>query len=305
MVLCQKATDAFVYTQSLEARSRFFAGMVPASFLSAVFSGLVLLNTSSAWHVWAQLLFCLSIAFLALFGFFLRGVRALEARELYLSYLVLLKTDSELRESLGAYESNTPSIAPNLQSDSVRDSLSPMSTSTYTRVESDKQLLFLRVHICEKPYWEYVTRTNSAQGVTIVALTDQQEIILVAQHRIPLNATVIELPAGLVGDKSDKETPEEAVARELREETGYVVAPNNIRLLARGPALAGLTDEVNGLFLATDVKKAEDGGGVQGEGEDIATLVVPLATVMEKLGECEKDGRLIDLRVFAGLYFLR
>lgn len=179
-----------------------------------------------------------------------------------------------------------------------------MSTLTSTRVAFDKELRFIRVHINETPYWEYVTRTNSAQGVTIVAVTHQQEIILVAQHRIPLGATVIELPAGLVGDKSGRETPEEAVAKELREETGYVAAPKDIRLLAKGPALAGLTDEINGLYLATDAKKEGTGGGVQAEGEEISTLVVPLATAMDKLRECEKDGCLIDLKVFAGLHFL-
>jgi len=107
-----------------------------------------------------------------------------------------------------------------------------------------------------------------------------------------------------VGDKSGRETPEEAVAKELREETGYVVAPKDIRLLAKGPALAGLTDEINGLYLATDAKKEDTGGGVQAEGEEISTLVVPLATAMDKLRECEKDGCLIDLKVFDGLHFL-
>ncbi len=179
-----------------------------------------------------------------------------------------------------------------------------MSTLTSTRIAFDKELRFIRVHINEKPYWEYVTRTNSAEGVTIVAVTDQNEIILVSQHRIPLGRTVVEWPAGLVGDKNSDETPEQAVAKELREETGYVVTPDNIRLLAKGPALAGLTDEINGLYLATGAKKKDEGGGVSGEGENIVTLVFPLSTALEKLRECEDDGCVIDLKVYAGLHFL-
>lgn len=180
-----------------------------------------------------------------------------------------------------------------------------MSTLTSTRVAFDKELRFIRVHINEKPYWEYVTRTNSAQGVTIVAVTRHQEIVLVKQHRIPLGAEVIELPAGLVGDKDPKETPEEAVAKELLEETGYVVEMENIRLLAEGPALAGLTNEVNGLYLATDVTIADRGGGVEAEGEAIEALALPLTTVMEELRKLQTQDCLIDLKVYAGLHFLR
>ncbi|MCX7109386.1 MAG: NUDIX hydrolase [Proteobacteria bacterium] len=179
-----------------------------------------------------------------------------------------------------------------------------MSTPTSQRISFEKELRFIRVHINEKPYWEYVTRVNSAQGVTIVAVTDSREIILVKQYRIPLGKFVIELPAGLVGDKNKNETPKEAVAKELLEETGYVVEPDNIRLLAKGPALAGLTDEINGLYLATDARKQGLGGGDKDEGEKIETLVVPLVNVMDELKRYEELGDVIDLKVHAGLHFL-
>lgn len=174
-----------------------------------------------------------------------------------------------------------------------------------TRIASDRQLRYLRVHISEAPYWEFVTRTNSTEGVTIVAVTDDDEIVLVSQHRIPFGRPVIELPAGLVGDGHRDEAPEQAVARELREETGFVVARDDIRLLAKGPALAGLTDEVNGLYLAPAVRQVERGGGVSAEGEAITPLVIPLATALEDLQAREREGYLVDLKVYAGLHFLR
>lgn len=179
-----------------------------------------------------------------------------------------------------------------------------MPPSSANRNSLETTFRYLRVHINEQPYWEYVTRTNATQGVTIVAVTDQDEIILVSQHRIPFGDNVIELPAGLVGDVDGEQTPEQAVVRELREETGFAVAPEDVRLLARGPALAGLTDEVNGLYLAPSVTKVAPGGGVSAEGEDIETLVLPLATAMDELKALERRGCLVDLKVYAGLHFL-
>lgn len=168
----------------------------------------------------------------------------------------------------------------------------------------DIRLRFIRVHVSDKPYWEFVTRTNASEGVTILAVTPSCEVVLVRQHRIPLDKMVIELPAGLVGDKQRGETPQQAVHKELLEETGYSVDLADIELLARGPALAGLTDEVNGLWLARNATPGVRGGGVASEGEKIETIVLPLATVRDRLRVLEQEGNAIDLKVFAGLHFL-
>jgi len=194
---------------------------------------------------------------------------------------------------------------PASQSNASTTNTRPESPSPPVSRAIESGLRFIRVHINEQPYWEYVTRTNSAEGVTIVAVTQQQEILVVKQHRIPLDADVIELPAGLVGDKDRDETPEQAAAKELREETGYVVEPANIRLLAKGPALPGLTDEINGLYLASDVVKVDSGGGEEEEGERIAVFALPLSSVMEQLRVFETQGCKVDLKVYAGLHFLR
>src|SRR5690242_20723671 len=138
-------------------------------------------------------------------------------------------------------------------------------TSDSTRLGDGRTLRFLRLHVNEQPYWEHVSRTNSPEGVTIVAITKKREIVLVKQHRIPLGRTVIELPAGLVGDSDRGETAPQAVVKELREETGHEADAAAIRLLARGPALAGLTNEINGLWLADNVTRVGEGGGVAAE----------------------------------------
>jgi ADP-ribose pyrophosphatase len=62
-------------------------------------------------------------------------------------------------------------------------------------------------------------RVNAPDGVLILALTEESKIILVRQFRPAAGKYTLEFPSGTV-DRS--ESPEEAAARELREETGYV-----------------------------------------------------------------------------------
>ncbi|MDR4494373.1 MAG: NUDIX hydrolase [Nitrospirales bacterium] len=61
-------------------------------------------------------------------------------------------------------------------------------------------------------------RIDSAPGVLVWALTQQEEIILVRQFRPALRKYTLEFPAGSM---EKGETPDESAARELLEETGY------------------------------------------------------------------------------------
>ena len=54
--------------------------------------------------------------------------------------------------------------------------------------------------------------------VNVIALTTERRVVLVRQYRHGTSALTLEIPGGSV---DPDETPEEAGARELREETGY------------------------------------------------------------------------------------
>src|SRR5512141_2747282 len=71
--------------------------------------------------------------------------------------------------------------------------------------------------------WEYADRTNATGAAIIVAVTEEQKLLLVEQFRIPVHARTIELPAGIIGDDpgSRDELHAEAACRELVEETGF------------------------------------------------------------------------------------
>jgi len=150
--------------------------------------------------------------------------------------------------------------------------------------------------------WEYVDRLGASGAAIVVAVTNQQKLLLVEQYRIPVHARTIELPAGIIGDEPGGSAESHAVAakRELLEETGY--AAERVEILATGPASSGLTSEVVTLLLASGLKRLHAGGGVGHE--NITVHEVPLNEVHEWLAAKANAGLLIEPKVYAGLYFI-
>jgi len=159
------------------------------------------------------------------------------------------------------------------------------------------------VRLKRRDHWEYVERVNARGAVIIVALTPANELLLVEQPRFPLQANVIELPAGLVGDieGAEDEPLEIAGARELEEETGY--RPARLEFLTAGPPSAGLANEVISFYRAFDLTRIDAGGG--DDSEDIIPHAVPLAQVEVWLAEQQRAGKYVDPKIFTGLYFLQ
>ncbi len=69
--------------------------------------------------------------------------------------------------------------------------------------------------------WEYVSRARGIRAAVVLAIDDDDHVLLVQQYRVPLGCICIELPAGLIGDGDEPEEDIAAAARELEEETGY------------------------------------------------------------------------------------
>jgi ADP-ribose pyrophosphatase len=151
--------------------------------------------------------------------------------------------------------------------------------------------------------WEYVERPKTSGIVAILALTDAREIVLVEQYRIPVKSRVIEIPAGLAGDLAgaENEALAEAARRELLEETGY--AAKEMELLTQGPPSAGLSTEVVTFFRARGLTKIAEGGG--DESENIRVHLVPLAELDQWLKARQREGCLVDYKIYATLYFER
>jgi ADP-ribose pyrophosphatase len=149
--------------------------------------------------------------------------------------------------------------------------------------------------------WYYVERPNATGVVTIVPMTSDGRIVLIEQFRVPVGRRVIELPAGLVGDDPGRggEVGEAAARRELIEETGYDA--RRLMPLAECPTSPGIVNEIASFFLATELVKVGDGGGT--DGEQIQVHEVLLAEADAWLRARAAEGKLISVKVYAGLYF--
>jgi ADP-ribose pyrophosphatase len=124
---------------------------------------------------------------------------------------------------------------------------------------------------------------DSVGWVNVVAITPDQQLVMVEQYRHGSNTVELEIPGGIMD--AGETDPVATGVRELREETGY--AGENARVLGRihaNPAILTntcYTVLIENCRLQHEVKF--DGG------EDIITRLVPVAEV-SKLVADEKIG---------------
>lgn len=156
-----------------------------------------------------------------------------------------------------------------------------------------------KVVVYERDGWEYVERKSAKEAVAVVALNERGELILTEQFRKPVNARVIDIPAGLVGDEEGHDDPAETAKKELEEETGHRC--ESVERLAGGPSSPGITSEIVSLYRANGARRVSEGGGVGTE--DITVHTVSLGDIELWLEEKEREGVLVDLKVWSALYF--
>lgn len=112
----------------------------------------------------------------------------------------------------------------------------------------------LRVDTVEVPNKGYQKREiiEHKGAVAIVAITDDNKVVLVKQYRKAIEKEIYELPAGKI---EIGETPLECAIRELKEETGYSV--DSLKLIHKYYTTPGFSNQLVFIYLAKNLIPGE------------------------------------------------
>ena len=152
----------------------------------------------------------------------------------------------------------------------------------------------LRVDRVVLPNGRETTReiADYPNSVGIVALDEDDNVILVRQYRHAVVKTLLEIPAGGMEKGED---PRQSALRELEEETGYTAA--KMEQIGGIYAAPGYSTEYLHLYLATQLRP-----GPSRNDEDEAIEVVPVP--LEDIPRLIRSGELCDGKSVVGLLSL-
>jgi nudix-type nucleoside diphosphatase (YffH/AdpP family) len=142
--------------------------------------------------------------------------------------------------------------------------------------------------------WEVLERGNAAAA--LLYNTKKQTVILVKQFRLPAymngveDGFLLEVPAGILEDEDS--SAEEAMKREVLEETGYEIP--KLKKVYSAFATPGVSTERFSCFVGeySGDMKINKGGGLDAENEDIEILEIPFTEAVEMMA----NGGIIDAK---------
>jgi ADP-ribose pyrophosphatase len=145
----------------------------------------------------------------------------------------------------------------------------------------DGRIVHLRLHKVRLPDGrESIRELIEHQGaVAIVAVDEEQHVLLVKQFRTGTQSVLYEIPAGLL---ETGEEPLDAAIREMREETGY--RPLNVESMGGIYLSPAYSTEYIHLFLATGYESAPL---AQDHDEFIEAVRVPFGEALAMIDRAE------------------
>lgn len=128
-------------------------------------------------------------------------------------------------------------------------------------------------------------------AVTVLAITDDQKILLVRQYRNACGAVLVETPAGKLEKGED---PLEAAKRELEEETGYTA--HNWKHLSSYFTSPGFSNEMLHAYVATELQKTQ-------QNLDTDEFLDVIEASADEVKEMLNKGEICDAKTLAFAYY--
>lgn len=126
-------------------------------------------------------------------------------------------------------------------------------------------------------------------AVVVLAIDDQDRVLLIRNRRYAVDQVLMELPAGTLEKKED---PMNCAGRELLEETGYLA--KRLKPIGSYFTSPGILSEKMYAFAAYDLQKKQT---ALEEGEEIELEPTPMDEAIRMIG----DGRIQDAKTIATL----
>lgn len=136
---------------------------------------------------------------------------------------------------------------------------------------------------------------NHPGAVAVIAITENNKILLVEQYRKALERSIVEIPAG----KLEKgEEPIVTARRELEEETGYT--SDHFKFIQAFATSPGFADEIIHIYFAEKLKKLDIPAELD-EDEFVELMEVSL----EEAEAMVADGRIYDAKTAFAILWLK
>ena len=158
----------------------------------------------------------------------------------------------------------------------------------------------MRLDTCKLPNGKIIEGVVLEYGdwVTIIALTKEQDVVMVRQYRHGAQKVILELPGGVM--EAEDESPMYTARRELLEETGYT-SDNFIQIGCVSPNPANQTNLIYS-FLALDADKVSSQN--LDETEEIEVVLKPFEEVVAMAKSSELFQSMQVSAIFFALVYL-
>ncbi|MEY8441935.1 NUDIX hydrolase [Lactobacillaceae bacterium 24-114] len=159
------------------------------------------------------------------------------------------------------------------------------------------KLIKVDVEQVETPKGKLATREiiHHAPAIAILAITDDDKMIIEKQWRSPIHDTTWEIPAGKI-DSRDGTDALHAAKRELNEETRYEAS--KIKEISSFYTSIGVLDEFMTLYLATGLTPVKE-ELPQDRDEQLVLKTVTLAEALEMINKKEIQ----DAKTIMAIYY--